>query len=490
MSRALSGKVTRGFAWSAVSNASMRLGSLLTGVVLARLLVPEEFGVYAIALMVQVILINLAELGLAADLVRHGDLDRRGPTITTVALGASGTLMVLMWVTAEPVARLMGSAEAAPVIVVMALTLPLAGITAVPFAHLQREFQQSKLFMIEASNFVVGTVVTISLVVADWGPISLAIGRVAGQVVATVLQFHLTGRRFRVGWQPDIARSGIRFGLPLACAGVLAWTLLNIDTMLVGGVAGATALGFYVLAFNISSWPSSVIGTAVRAVAFPAFSQRSLESGQRDVTGVVRATSVVWAAALPVAVVLAILADPVIEVVYGQRWLPSAPVLVGLAVFGALRVAFDLWIAYLTACGAAGALLWTQVVWIAALTPAMYLAIQRDGIVGAGWAHVIVAALVMLPVYLATMRRYDVPVGALLLGFLPASLGVLPAAAAGLLVAGLVDNPYLRILAAGSALALTYLACMWPWLRTQRRLLKDPPAPVDPAPVQTNQEVT
>ena len=308
----------------------MRLGSLVVGIVLARILSPEDFGVFAIALMVQTILINLAELGLAADLVRHGDLRGRGPTITTIALVASGSLTAghvdgapSRWPT------LMGAPEAAPVIQLMALTLPLAGLTVVPYAHLQREFMQSRLFAIDAVNFTLGTTVTLVLALDGHGPLSLAIGRVVGQVASTVLQFAVTRQPLRVGWRSDVAVSGIRFGLPLAFAGLLSWTLLNIDTMVVGSVAGATVLGFYVLAFNVSSWPSSVVGTAVKAVAFPAFAQRGREAGGRDAQGLVTATALVWTGALPVAVALAVLAEPVVRLLYGSRWAPAAAALVG-----------------------------------------------------------------------------------------------------------------------------------------------------------------
>ena len=101
MSGDLGRRVRTGFVWSAISSAVMRLGSLVVGIVLARILSPEDFGVFAIALMVQTILINLAELGLAADLVRHGDLRGRGPTITTIALLASGSLTLAMWMGAR-----------------------------------------------------------------------------------------------------------------------------------------------------------------------------------------------------------------------------------------------------------------------------------------------------------------------------------------------------------------------------------------------------
>jgi lipopolysaccharide exporter len=456
----LGSRIRRGFVWSALGNASLRLASLVTGIVLARLLAPEDFGVYAVALMVQSILINLAELGLAADLVRHGDLVGRGPTITAVALVTSTLLALLMWTTAGVVAGAMGAPDAAGAIRVMALTIPLAGLTVVPYAQLQREFRQSRLFTIDVSNMALSTTLTILLAVGGWGAMALAVGRLAGQVLATGMQFGATRQRLRLGWRPEVARTGIRFGLPLALAGLLAWTLLNVDTVLVGRYAGVTALGFYVLAFNISSWPTSVIGTAVRAVAFPAFSQRSLESGERDTAGAVRATSLVWGAAVPVAASLALLAAPVVELLYGSRWLSAAPVLTALAVFGALRVLFDLWVAYFTACGAAATLLTTQLAWLATLVPAMWFAVRDGDIERAGWAHAVVAVAIMLPVHLWRMSGCGVPTRALVRVLVPALVAIAPAALAGRWAAQLAEPAVAQLLLGGGALCATYAALL------------------------------
>lgn len=458
-------KIGRGFAWSAAGVGVMRLGSLVVGIVLANLLSPQAFGTYAVGLMVQSILMNFAELGLAADLVRHGDIKRRGPTITTVALAASGLLTILIWVSARPLAEAMDAPEATWVIRLLALTLPLAAITAVPFARMQRSFQQSRLFAVEVTNFSVSTVLTIALAVVGFGPLSLAIGKLVGQAVASVLQFLVTGTRLRVGWIPDVAASGLRFGFPLACAGLLSWTLLNVDTVMVTALAGTTALGIYVLAFNISSWPSSVIGTAVKAVAFPAFAERGRAAGARDVEGLLRGTELVWALSLPVSLGLAVLAHPVVSILYPDKWARSAVVLTALALFGAFRVVFDLWAAYLTACGASGWLVTNQVLWIALLTPAMYVGIGWDGLRGAGWSHVIVAVLAMIPVHLVALGRHRVPPLRLLGALLPPAAAAVPGAALAVVTIRAVPGALLQLLLGGTVLMLVYGACIWPWLR-------------------------
>jgi PST family polysaccharide transporter len=466
------GRIGGGLVWSAASNAFMRLASLATGVVLARLLVPEEFGVFAVALVVQAVLINLAELGLAADLVRHGDIDRRGPTITTVAVGVSGLLTMVTWWLAGPFTRAMGTPEAEPVVQVLGLTLLTAGLTVVPYAQLQREFAQKKLFLVEGASFALGTTVTLWLCLEGHGAISIAIGRVAGAVISVLLQYALTGRRLRFGWRPDVAVSGLRFGVPLALAGVLSWTLINVDTLVVGAVAGVGALGYYVLAFNVASWPSSILGNAIRAVAFPAFAQRAVD-GRPDVEGLRLATALTWAAALPVALGLVIAAHPIIEVLYGPRWLPAAAALAALGTFGALRVLFEVWVAFLTACGAARTLITVQLSWLVLLVPAMYVGVRLGGISGAAWAHTVVAALLMAPLHLALLRSHGGVTRALLGALAPGTLAALPAAVASWSAAQLVEAPALKILTAAVVMIVIHGALLWRWqgrVREQLRL--------------------
>ena len=115
----------------------------------------------------------------------------------------------------------------------------------------------------------------------------------------------------------SIARSALGLGLPLAGANLLSWALLNIDNVVIAHLAGTTALGLYVLAFNVSSWPSSVIGTAVRAVAMPAFAHQHDRAKGEATQSLVRASSLAWAAAVPVSAVLGLLSGPVVDLLYG-----------------------------------------------------------------------------------------------------------------------------------------------------------------------------
>jgi PST family polysaccharide transporter len=87
-------KAATGAAWSGVSTIVLRLGSVLVGIVLARILTPDQFGVYAIALTVQGILMTVADLGLSAELIRSDDPERIAPTVATFGLISGAGLTV------------------------------------------------------------------------------------------------------------------------------------------------------------------------------------------------------------------------------------------------------------------------------------------------------------------------------------------------------------------------------------------------------------
>ena len=458
----LAGNVKRGLAWSTISSLTLRIGSFATGIILARILTPEQFGVYAIALTVQAILMTLADLGLSADLIRSDDPMRRAPTVATLGLFSGTALALIMAVTSQGVATAMGSPGSASVIALLSVTLAIAGAGVVPYALLQREFRQKAIFVIAFADFIVSTALTVTLVLAGWGVISLAIGRIAAATLTLVLQFAFAAVRPTYRIDRDVAQSVLFFGAPIAVANMLSWALLNIDNVALARWAGPTQLGFYVLAFNISNWPMNVIGQVVRSVALPAFSR--VKATTHDAS-LARAVAITWGLALPAGLLLAVLASPLIHLVYGERWSAAAPVLAGLGLFGAIRVVFDLFAAYLLARGASRAVLAVQTLWFVALAPAVVFAAIRYGIVAAAWAHLVVAVVVVLPAYLVATSRSGADIRRIMLVVWPPLAVGIPCCVVGWAVAGAFDNPLVSLLVGGSATGIAYLLLLGRWLR-------------------------
>lgn len=456
------GKVRRALAWSTANNVGLRLGSLGLSIVLARMLAPEDFGVFAVALAIQGILITLADFGLNAELVRSDDPRSRAPTLATIGLVTAGTLTALIIAGSGAIGTTLGSTESAPVIAVLSISVLLTGLGLVPGAMLIRRFEQKKLFFIGAVDLTVQAVVTILLAHGGWGAMALAVGRVTGQTCTLILQYVLSGERPRFGLDRRLVRPVLAYSLPVAGANVLSWAVLGVDKLVLVRLAGAEALGFYMLAFTISTWPMIAIGYSVRGVAMPAFAR--VARGRKD-RSLAMGLGPTWAVAAPISGMLTVLAVPLVLFVYGPRWEAAAGPLVPLAIFGGLRICFDLIATYLFARGASLPVLVVQILWLVTLVAALIVGARAYGAVGAGYAHVAVAVAVVLPAYLVALRRVGADLTAVARVVWQPVLAVVPAVSAAFLVSRAVDGPFVALLLGGAAGSLIYTALIYRWLR-------------------------
>jgi PST family polysaccharide transporter len=224
-------RVGRGAAWSLLNTGVLRLGSFASGIVLARLLAPQDYGVYAVALVVLTLLHAFNELGVSLALVQWPDDARRiAPTVMTIAVASSTVLYLLAFAGAPLLADLMGSPGAAPVLRLLCVAVVLDGVAAVPIGLLTREFLLGRRFAGDALSFVSTTAVTIALAAHGAGPMSFAWGTVTGSALATVAFTVLAPFRVRPGWDRELAPRLFRFGLPLAGASLLVLAVANVGT--------------------------------------------------------------------------------------------------------------------------------------------------------------------------------------------------------------------------------------------------------------------
>lgn len=455
--------VGRGALWSGLSAVVLRAGNLAMGIVTARLLAPRDLGVFAVAATVHTLLVSASELGLGAALTRHsGDVRQVAPTVASLAMATSALLATLMMATAPTVARALGSPDATEVVRVLALTLLLTGVATVPAALLVRDFRQDKRFAAEVAGFVVSGLVVVVLLVRGWGPVGLAWARVAGSAAAAAVLVRLAPAWHRPSFDAREARRLVRFGLPLAGAGLVGITLTSLDYAVISRVQGGRALGLYVLAFTISSWPINIFTSTVRGVGVPAFARVGPARLPRHVGSALR---MLVTLALPVSALIAALADPLVAGLYGSRWGETARVLALLAVFGAIRVPLDLLDNVLVAIGATRHVLLIQSVWLLLLAPALVIGVRTEGIAGAAIAHIGVVTLVVLPMYVTCLTRLaGIDARMLARAVARPTLSAVAAGFAAHTVAARFAQPWLGLITGALVGALSYLAFLGPWL--------------------------
>ncbi|GAA3793156.1 lipopolysaccharide biosynthesis protein [Sphaerisporangium flaviroseum] len=446
-------KAGKALGWSFVSTLAARFGTLAIGITLARVLGPGEFGTFAVALVALLAMLSINELGVSLAIVRWPD-DPRAivPTVATLSAGFSVLVCAGFYLAAPAFAEAMGNPGATGPVRVLALSVVTNGLVSTSAALMQREFMQGRKMIADQVDNWLGALISLALALLGWGAMSLAIGRVCGSLAGGVLLISFAPQRLRFGFDRAVARRLVRFGLPLAGASLLVFAVGYADQIVVGHVLGSTALGFYVLAVNLSGWPVAVFSQPVRAVAPAAFARLQHDRPTLNRSFVAVAALLVGLT-LPVCLLLSGAAPAIIRFVYGDEWEPAAIALAGLGVLAGLRIFFELVYDYLVVLERSRAVLAVQGLWLVVLIPAMWVGVHQDGLRGAAVALVAVAGVVVLPAYLWQLGRTGVPLLGLARSLWPAVLAAL--AVGGFAVFALrAAGPDIAVLAAAGSFAL------------------------------------
>jgi lipopolysaccharide exporter len=402
---ALGKRVRTGALWTAASNVLLRLGTILVLAVVARIVSPGELGVFALAAALQILVGDLAVLGVASAIARVDlDADEIGPTVVTISVASSLLLSGVMVIWASPLASLLGAPAASDAIRILAVCVALTGALAVPTAQLQREFRQEVLFRANVVALVPSSAALVVLASMGDGAVAFAWSRVVGLVVTGFVLLRGVSTIYRPGVTGRYVRPLIRFGFPLAMANVLSQILLNVDYVFVGRLMSTAAVGLYMLAFQICTWPTALLGTVVNSLVLPAFSTIRRDGG--DVGAALSyAVRTVALIACPIAAFTSAFATPLITTVYGEKWAAAGPVLSVLALYGMVFVLGLLLANVLISTGRTAVLFAVQIAAILALVPALAVGVNLRGLVGAGVAHVVVVSVVTLPAYLLAVKK-------------------------------------------------------------------------------------
>jgi O-antigen/teichoic acid export membrane protein len=390
-----------------------RLLSFGSGIVLARILAPEDFGTFALALVVVSLLGAVNELGTIPAVVRWtGDQRQALSTGMTLAFLGSVVAYGIAFAVAPVVAQGANTPQATTIIRLFALTLLLDGLNAMPQAVMYRTFRQGRFAVAEGVGGVVNIAVAIALAAGGTGAASLAWGRVVGAAVIAAIFWASNRGLPRPGWDAKVARQLVAFGLPLGLSHLVWEGILNLDYYIVGAVLGTVSLGYYLLAFNLASWPITIVSAAVAKVSFAAFC-RLLEDGRERLPSAFgRASGVAGMLTLPMVAVIFVLTPEIIGFLYGDRWLPAVAAARLLVIVGGVRVGMELVFDLIAADGRSRENLVFRSIWLVVLVPALIVGARLDGLRGVGTAHLVVTLAVVFPLLLRSLARSGVPVRA------------------------------------------------------------------------------
>jgi O-antigen/teichoic acid export membrane protein len=320
--------------------------NLAATLVLARLLVPAEYGVTVLGGAVFAIAEALRALGGGAYLIQKQELfPENVRACFTVSLVATLAIALLLILLAAPLAQFFGMPQLAPYLRVAAFGY-LAGPFMYPIAALMsRNLAFGRIAMISVATAAVNAGVSVSLAARGFGYMSFAWGSAVSTAVSMLL--YLYSWKDRSIFRPIFRHWGsvLKFGVFDGATSVLSQIADAVPYFIFGKLFNAAAVGLSQRAVMLCLIPERVILAGVGAVALPAFSQQTREGGSLK-PAYLRAIELITAAQWPSLLLLALLAHPVISILLGAQWLDAAPFVQILAT--ALLFSFPLTLYYPT----------------------------------------------------------------------------------------------------------------------------------------------
>lgn len=332
----LGGTLRRGAAISGFTLVVVQMTSLVSTLLLARLLSPAEVGIYAAGTVLTGFLVMFAEGGMKGALIqREHDVDDSADTVFW-ATAVNGAAMSVVALLASPlVAWYFRSETAGQIAAVTSGMLLMQALTNVPDGLLQRRFDFKRRMIVDPARSIAFGAMAVVLAVLGFGVWSLVIGNYFSMAVWLIGTWALG--RWRPGrGRPSIAlwRQLARFAYPLLIQSVV-WQVREAgQAALVGRFLGAASLGQFRYGRRVGLVPAQAVVQVGSYVLFPAFSRLASEP-ERLKVAFLRSLRWLWISAAPVAALIVAVGEPSVVLLLGERWREAGLFLVGMAGYGA-----------------------------------------------------------------------------------------------------------------------------------------------------------
>lgn len=402
--------VTRNVGWSVLSKTSTFGLKFVTVPILARILTPEEFGSVAVALTVVQFLAMIGGAGLASALIIQRDEDM--DTIHSVfwANLAIACLMALgLYVWAEPVSTLLGATDAAYLVQLLSLLIPLQLGGDVAYALLSRRMQFSKDAFWNMVSESAGALAAVILALVGFG-----IWALVAQLFLSAL-IRLGGLYLVSRYVPrpvfSLRRVVVlaRFSLGMMGSEIANFVSFQSPMVIISRFLGLADAGAYSAANRFSSIPNQVVLSAVMGVLFPAFSSM-MQDGKRRSNALMLSTQVTTVLLAPMMFGLWALAEPAMLTLFGHQWAYAWPVLGLLALSKGILTPCSTYIPYLKGVGRGGTLFWWAILRAAITTGAVAYGAYNGTLVEAMVWLCIVNVFVLVGYSIVVFRADNTPV--------------------------------------------------------------------------------
>ena len=446
-----------------------QLVALGRSVVTARLLTPDDFGLFGMTATVVAALgaLTIVSLDLA---ILPGHLDaktedfrRRLDVTWTAELFRALGVSLLLAAVAYPTARFYGRAELAPLLHVASLIPLTRGLQNIGLVTLRNRIEFRRLFWHELGAAIISAVVAVALAFIMGNVWALVAGQLAGALSGVALSYLLHPYRPRLAYDSEVFRRLLHYGKYLTLIGVASYVTTMADNVFVGRLWGADLLGVYAVAYGLASLPANLVMGAVGRATLPAYASLAATGSRRLESAFNKSLAVGCAALTLLTAPMFVLGPEIISVLYGGKWAAAGAVFGLLSLVGLIRAVSVVVSSLLLGMNRPRAVAVGKTIEAVAFLALLYPLTSRFGLKGAAYAGVISYLLALLNRLLFIRRLMPVVFAGASRIILASAVSLVGAAAAGRLMLNFVAGDWARLVAGGAASTLASALLLY-WL--------------------------
>jgi O-antigen/teichoic acid export membrane protein len=452
----------RSLAWSAAGDWGTQVFTWGATLQIMRLVAPRDYGIVAMAAILMPYMGQLTGLGFPRAVIALPDLtDDQLAQMNTLSLLSATTLFALSCAIAKPFAAFFKTPALAPVFIVSSAGLIMSALVAVPTATLGKQLRfrfLSILNIVCALTTALGTLVMAWIGLGYW---ALILGGLVASIIKIVVIQRV--RPTRLMWPRFKAiREPLQFGWRISVSLVALNSYQCLDNFVAGRMLGATALGFYGMAWELANVPIDKVASLITSVipAYLSAVQDQPAALRRYLRGL---TEVIALGTFPGTVGLSLVAPEFVPAVFGHKWDGMIAPLQVLSFYAGFRSIMALLPKVLWSTGHVRYVMWNDLAALISLPVAFYIGSFR-GTVGIAWAWVLFYPFIVLPLYHKTFKAIDMRVGEYLRALRPAATAtaVMIPAVEWVRHSVALSRPLLvRLAIEVAAGALVYLGTLW-----------------------------
>ncbi len=326
----------KGVSWIAILRISTRILAFLKTIILARILLPSQFGAYGVALLVLGFLEVMTETGVNVLLIQEKETDKYISSAWIVSI-IRGTIISLLIILFTPfITNFFNSPDSALLLYAISLVPFLRGFVNPAVVKFQKELQFNKEFWYKFSIFCVDAIIGIIITVITHHPIGIIIGFIAGVILEVILSLIVIKSTPVFALQREYVMKLIHRGKWITASGIFNYLFHNADNIVVGKILGTTPLGIYQMAYSFAILPITEISDVFSRVTFPVYAKIAGDK-ERLLKAFIKTTLVIASLSLPFGVLLYFFSEEIVSIVLGEKWLAAAPILPILGIFAVVR---------------------------------------------------------------------------------------------------------------------------------------------------------